>query len=94
MRIFNSLLLLYVSKLICEQVQNYSKVKKGEVRKSKQFIKKVEYLTLRAKVNFNYRENAIVQVVVRRVKIFDFINAITLPDLHYFHSVYEPFRKE
>jgi hypothetical protein len=48
MRIFNSLLLLYVSKLICEQVQNYSKVKKGEVRKSKQFIKKVEYLTLRA----------------------------------------------
>jgi hypothetical protein len=45
-------------------------------------------------VNFNYRENAIVQVVVRRVKIFDFINTITLPDLHYFHSVYEPFRKE
>lgn len=95
MRIFNSLLLLGVSKKICEKVEKFSSVKKGLVRESNRFIKKVDFLTLRANVNFNYRQSSIVQVVLRRVKTFDKIHsAKQIPDQIYFHSIYEPYRKE
>lgn len=95
MRIINSFLLLGVSKAICEKVTRFTRVKKGIVRESERFIKKVDFLTLRAKVNFNYRQSAIVQVVLRRVKTFDKIHStIIIPDRVFFHSVYEPYRKE
>lgn len=95
MRIFNSIMLLNVAKEICETVENFTRVKKGEVRESQRFIKKVEFLTLRAKVNFNYRQSAIVQVVLRRIKTFDKVHVgVQVPEQVYFHSVYEPYRKE
>lgn len=95
MRIINSLLLLKVSKRVCETVPNFTRVKKGEIRETKRFIKKVEFLTLRANVNFNYRQNSIVQVVLRRVKTFDKVHySKKIPDEVFFHSVYEPYRKE
>lgn len=95
MRIFNSLLLLGVSKTICEKVEKFSSVKKGLFRESGRYIKKVDFLTLRANVNFNYRQSSIVQVVLRRVRIFDKIRSSNrIPDKIYFHSVYEPYRKE
>lgn len=95
MRIINSILLLKVSKRICETVPYFTKVKKGLVRESNRFIKKVDFLTLRANVNFNYRQKSIVQVVLRRVKTYDKYNgASKIPDKIYFHSVYEPYRKE
>lgn len=95
MRIFNSLLLLGVSKTICENVERFSSVKKGIVRESGRYIKKVDFLTLRANVNFNFRQSSIVQVVLRRVKIFDKIHSENhIADEVFFHSVYEPYRKE
>ena len=95
MRILNSLLLLPVAKLICEKVDRYTTVKRGHIRESKQYLKKVDYLTLRANVDFNFRESSIIQVVLRRVKIFDLYNPERIiPDEIYFHSIYEPYRKE
>ena len=95
MRIFNSLLLLGVSKLICEKVERYTSVKKGVVRESKRYIKKVEFVTLRANINFNFRQSTIVQVVLRRVKTFDKLNpTMIIPVETFFHSIYEPYRKE
>lgn len=41
---------------------------------SKQYIKKVDFLTLRANVHFNFRQSSIVQVVLRRVRTFDKLN--------------------
>lgn len=95
MRILNSLLLLPVAKLICEKVDRYTTVKRGHIRESKHYLKKVDYLTLRANVDFNFRESSIIQVVLRRVKIFDLYNPERIiPDEIYFHSIYEPYRKE
>ena len=95
MRIFNSIMLLGISKLVCQKVTNFTKVKKGLVRESQRYIKKVDFLTLRANVTFNFRQDAIVQVVIRRVKTFDKINpSLNIEDKYYFHSVYEPYRKE
>ncbi len=95
MRIFNSLLLLGVSKTICEKVEKFSSVKKGKVRESERFIKSIDFLTLRANINFNFRQTAIVQVVLRRVKTFDKIHGDDeIADQIYFHSIYEPYRKE
>lgn len=95
MRIINSLTLLFVSKLICEEVTKFTKVKKGEFRESRRFIKKVEYLTLRANVEFNFRQDSIVQVVLRRVRTFDkFYQNSKIPAEIFFHSIYEPYRKE
>lgn len=95
MRIFNSILLLGVSKTICEKVTSFTKVKMGLFRESERFIKKVDFLTLRANVHFNFRQSAIVQVVLRRVKTFDKIHPNNkIKDQVFFHSVYEPFRKE
>jgi len=95
MRIINSILLLKVSKKICETVPYFTRVKKGLVRESNRFIKKVDFLTLRANVNFNYRQKSIVQVVLRRVKTFDKNKSeLKIPDKIYFHSVYEPYRNE
>jgi hypothetical protein len=95
MRIINSLLLLKISKEIIENVESFSKVKNGLVRESKKFIKKVDFLTLRANVEFNFRQDSIVQVVLRRVKIYDKLNPENkIEDKIYFHSVYEPYRKE
>ncbi|WP_448103436.1 DUF4365 domain-containing protein [Pedobacter panaciterrae] len=92
-RIFNSLFLLPVCKAICQTVEQFSNVKKGEVRESCQYIKKVDFLTLRANVEFDYRQKGIVQVVLRRVKTFDKIDQTrVMKDQIYFHSVYEPFR--
>lgn len=95
MRIINSLLLLGVSKTICEKVEKFTTVKKGTIRESNQYIKKVDFITLRATVNFNFRQSSIVQVVLRRVKTFDKLNGKrSIPEQFYFHSVYEPYRKE
>lgn len=95
MSIFNSLFLLNISKEICENVDKFSTVKKGLSRESKRFIKKVDFLTLRANVNFYYRQSAIVQVVLRRIKTFDLVNEENkVPDQIYFHSIYEPFKKK
>jgi hypothetical protein len=95
MRIINSLLLLGISKLICEKVERFTSVKKGIIHKSNQYVKKVEYLTLRANVNFNFRQSSIVQVVLRRVKTFDKLNPTrVIPNTTFFHSIYEPYRKE
>jgi hypothetical protein len=95
MRIFNSILLLGVSKTICEKVGNFTKVKMGLYRESERYIKKVDFLTLRANVHFNFRQSAIVQVVLRRVKAFDKIHPNSkIKDQVFFHSVYEPYRKE
>ncbi|TBO44313.1 DUF4365 domain-containing protein [Pedobacter kyonggii] len=95
MRIFNSLMLLGVSYRICSEVETFTKVKKGVIRESKRFIKKVDFLTLRAEVHFNYRQSSIVQVVLRRVKTFDKQHpTIHVQDQVFFHSVYEPYRKE
>jgi hypothetical protein len=95
MRIINSFILLGVSKIICETVDQFSSVKKGVVRQSNQYIKKVEFLTLRANVTFNFRQSGIVQVVLRRVRSFDKLNSLRkVPDQVFFHSVYEPYRKE
>jgi len=95
MRIFNSILLLGVSRSICETVDRFSSVKKGLLRESNQFIKKVDFLTLRANVDYNFRESSIVQVVLRRVKTFDKLDGTNkIPDKVFFHSVYEPYRKE
>lgn len=95
MRIVNSLVILPVAKLICEQVNQFSTVKRGHIRSSKKYVKRVEYLTLRANVNFNFRQSSIVQVVLRRVKTFDLKNPERIiPDEIFFHSIYEPFRKE
>jgi hypothetical protein len=95
MRIINSILFLGVSRLICENVTKFTSVKKGVIRESDRFIKKAEFLTLRANVNFNFRQSAIVQVVLRRIKTFDKIHPEKrLDDQIFFHSVYEPYRKE
>ncbi len=95
MRIINSLILIGIGREICLKVPKYTKVKKGLVRETKQYIKKVEFLTLRANVEFNFRQKSIVQVVLRRVRKFDKINPDRkIPDKIYFHSVYEPYRKE
>lgn len=95
MRIINSLVLIGVAREICAKVPKYTKVKKGIVRETNQYIKKVEFLTLRANVEFNFRQKSIVQVVLRRLKEFDKINPERkIPDKIYFHSVYEPYRKE
>lgn len=95
MRIINSLILLGVAREICEKVTKYSKVKKGMFRESERYIKKVEFLTLRANIEFNYRQESIVQVVLRRVKTFDKIHPEqVIQDQIFFHSVYEPYRKE
>jgi hypothetical protein len=65
------------------------------VRESNRYIKKVEFLTLRANVEFNYRQKSIVQVVLRRVKTFDKVHPeLNISDRTFFHSVYEPYRKE
>ncbi|MCX2474641.1 DUF4365 domain-containing protein [Pedobacter sp. MC2016-05] len=95
MRMINSLILLSVSYMICKEVKNFTKVKKGTPRESKRYIKKIDYLTLRAEVKFNYRQSSIIQVVLRRIKTFDKQNTLhSIPDKVYFHSVYEPFRTE
>lgn len=95
MRIFNSILLLGVSKTICESVTNYTKVKMGLFRESQRFLKKVDFLTLRANVNFNFRQSAVVQVVLKRVKTYDKVHPDNpIQEQIFFHSVYEPFRKE
>lgn len=95
MRIFNSILLLGISKIICENVTKFTAVKQGITRESERYIKKVDFLTLRANVNFNFRQSAIVQVVLRRVKTFDKIRGENkVPTKVFFHSIYEPYRKE
>jgi hypothetical protein len=95
MRIFNSILLLGVSKLVCENVTKFTSVKKGLIRESGRYIKRVEFITLRANVYFNFRQSSIVQVVLRRVKTFDKIHFDKkVEDQIFFHSVYEPYRKE
>lgn len=95
MRIINSLILLGVAREICVSVSKYTKVRKGMVRESNRYIKKVEFLTLRANVEFNYRQKSIVQVVLRRVKTFDKVHPeLNISDRTFFHSVYEPYRKE
>jgi hypothetical protein len=95
MRIINSLLLLGVSHTICETVDKFTSVKRGQIRESNQYIKKVEFLTLRANVHFNFRQSSVVQVVLRRVRTFDKLNgAKVVPNQVFFHSIYEPYRKE
>jgi len=95
MRIINSFILLGVAREICVNVTKYTKVKKGMVRESNRYIKKVEFLTLRANVEFNYRQKSIVQVVLRRVKTFDKVHPkLNISDKTFFHSIYEPYRNE
>lgn len=95
MRIFNSILLLPIVHQICTEVEKFTKVKRGTIRQSKRYIKKADYLTLRANVLFNFRQSSIVQVVLRRVQTFDILNpSHQVDDKVYFHSVYEPYRNE
>lgn len=89
-RIVASRLLLPIARKIIENIQSYKVLDRFDVRYTKGdgrlFIR--DYIGLKAHVSFNYRDASVVQVILKRERLFDVQNGL-LNENVWFYSVFE-----
>ncbi|ENU89676.1 hypothetical protein F884_01848 [Acinetobacter sp. CIP 102143] len=89
-RIVASWLLLPVARKIIEITQDFKVLDRIDIKQRSDLNRVLirDYIALRAKVSFNYRDSSIVQVILKRERLYDVNNGLVNQNL-WFYSVFE-----
>lgn len=89
-RIIASWLLLPIAKHIIENVNNYKILDRIDIEDKRDPSKILirDYVGIRVNVNFNYRDSSVVQVILKRERLYDVNNGLLNQNI-WFYSVFE-----